>query len=37
MNEEILSANDVSKTATTSIDAFKSSNEGKLGTVVFDA
>lgn len=33
MNEEILTANDVSKTNTTNVDAFKALNYGKLGTV----
>lgn len=36
MNENILTANDVSKTNTTNIDAFKSLNYGKLGTVILN-
>ena len=34
MNEEILTANDVAKTNTTNVDAFKAPNYGKLGTVI---
>ncbi|WP_043024608.1 asparaginase [Francisella tularensis] len=36
MNEEILTANDVAKTNTTNVDAFKAPNYGKLGTVIID-
>ncbi|BCL53375.1 hypothetical protein JPFTNV_12600 [Francisella tularensis subsp. holarctica] len=36
MNEEILTANDVAKTNTTNVDAFKAPNYGKLGTVIIN-
>ena len=33
MNEEILTVNDVAKTNTTNVDAFKAPNYDKLGTL----
>ncbi|GAB4222400.1 MAG: asparaginase [Francisella sp.] len=36
MNEEIFTANDVAKTNTTNVSAFKSPNYGKLGTVIMN-
>ncbi len=36
MNEEILTVNDVAKTNTTNVDAFKAPNYGKLGTLIIN-